>query len=257
MTMTVKRPWPRTWRGAVLGALLVLAGATSISASEGSWGYEGATGPAAWGALSPEYAACATGREQSPVDIPADAPVWPDDLTYDYRPSALAIADNGHAIQVDIEEGSGVVIGDVTYALRQFHFHSPSEHTLAGVHADMELHLVHGDPAGALAVIGVLLVEGAANPALEPILANLPESPGPAAPVEGVVVDVASLLPADRSYHAYPGSLTTPPCTEGVAWHVLAQPVEVSAEQMAAFRALHDGTNRPVQPLNERTFEDG
>jgi carbonic anhydrase len=256
MTTTTTRPRLQPWPAAALAALLVLVSATGLTASEGTWSYEGETGPAAWGTLDPAFAACGSGREQSPVDIPAEAPVRADDVTYDYQPSALTIVDNGHAIQVDYDEGSSVVIGDTPYHLRQFHFHSPSEHTVDGDPADMELHLVHVSDEGALAVLGVLLVEGTpANPALEPIWAHLPDAPGPTTLIEGVLVDAADLLPADRSYYAYPGSLTTPPCLEGVTWHVLAEPIELSAEQLATFRELHDGTNRPVQPLNERGFE--
>ncbi|CAN5595781.1 carbonic anhydrase family protein [soil metagenome] len=243
--------------GLALSIVLVLGSTAGLQANDEAWSYEGDTGPAYWGTLQPAFAAC-SGREQSPVDIPADAPVRAEDVAYDYQPSALTIADNGHAIQVDYDEGSSVVIGDASYHLRQFHFHSPSEHTLDGDPADMELHLVHASDEGALAVIGVLLVEGTpANTALEPIWAHLPDAPGPATLIEGVLVDAADLLPDDRSYYAYPGSLTTPPCLEGVTWHVLAEPLELSAEQLATFRELHDGTNRPVQPLDDRTFDGG
>ena len=254
--MTIARNIPRLQLSLALATLLLLGGPTGLLAQEVEWGYEGETGPEHWAALDPEFQTCATGLEQSPVDIPAGAPVRADDVAYDYQPSALTIADNGHAIQVDYDEGSGITIGDGTYALRQFHFHSPSEHTVDGEAADMELHLVHQDEAGALAVVGVLLVEGAANPALEPIWAHLPDAPGPATLIEGPIIDADDLLPADRSSYGYPGSLTTPPCLEGVTWHVLAESVELSAEQLATFREIHDGTNRPVQALNERSFED-
>ncbi|MCH7663046.1 MAG: carbonic anhydrase family protein, partial [Chloroflexi bacterium] len=142
-----------------------------------------------------------------------------------------------------------------TYALRQFHFHSPSEHTLAGENMAMEMHLVHTDADDNIAVIGVLLIEGTENPAFDPVWDNMPAEEGNPVTVQGAFVDVDDLLPDDRSYYEYTGSLTTPPCTEGVLWHVLAQPVEISAEQLSAFHAIHDGTNRPVQPMNERGFE--
>ena len=223
------------------------------------WSYEGEGGPENWGSLEPDYAACGEGMEQSPVDIPADAPVNADDVGYAYTESAVNIVNNGHAIQVNYDEGSTVEIDGVTYPLKQFHFHSLSEHTVAGVNMDMEMHLVHayvdGNNSEYDAVISVLLVEGAENPAFAPVWDNMPAEEGDPVTIDGAFVNVGDLLPEDRSYYHYMGSLTTPPCTEGVNWHVLVQPVELSADQLAAFRAIHDGTNRPVQPMNDRQFE--
>ena len=217
------------------------------------WSYEGEGGPEYWGSLEADYAACGEGMEQSPVDI-ADAPVNPDDVAYAYQDTAVNIVNNGHAIQVNYDEGSMAEIDGTEYALQQFHFHSLSEHTVAGANDDMEMHLVHADADGNNAVISVLIVEGEENPAFAPVWDNMPAEEGDPVTVEGVVVNVDDLLPEDRSYYHYMGSLTTPPCTEGVNWHVLVEPVELSADQLAAFRAIHDGTNRPVQPMNERVF---
>ena len=125
---------------------------------------------------------------------------------------------------------------------------------MAGQNLGMEMHLVHADAAGNNAVIGVMLVEGAEHAALAPVWDNMPAEEGEPTTIEGAFVNVADLLPEDLSYYGYSGSLTTPPCTEGVLWHVLAEPVEISAEQLAAFRAIHDGTSRPVQPMNDRVF---
>lgn len=218
------------------------------------WGYEGEGAPENWASLDPEYAACGEGMEQSPVDIIADAPVNPDDVVYAYAESAVNIVNNGHAIQVNYDEGSTAEIDGVTYALQQFHFHSPSEHTVAGESAAMEMHLVHGDADGNSAVIGLLLVEGAENPAFAPIWDNMPAEEGDPVTIEGVTINADDLLPEDRSYYHYMGSLTTPACTEGVNWHELVTPIELSADQIAAFRAIHDGTNRPIQPMNDREF---
>ncbi len=239
----------------LLAACLVFA-ATPAGTASGPvhWGYEGEAGPAHWGDLSPEFAACGAGREQSPVDIPRAAPLNPGDPQFDYRPSILAIANNGHSIQVTYEAGSTLVVGNARYALVQFHLHAPSEHTLGGAYAPMELHLVHQDAGGRIAVAGVLLVEGAHNAAYEPVLVHMPAQVGEAEVIDGTTVDANALLPADRAYYRYRGSLTTPPCTEGVEWFVLAEPVELSAAQIAAFRMVYDGNNRPVQPLNGRTF---
>lgn len=248
----------RLLTSSLVAVALALSTAAAVTASGPvHWGYEGEAGPAHWGDLSPEFAACDSGREQSPVDIPRGAPLNTGDLQFDYRPAPLAIANNGHSIQVDYPTGGTLAAGDATWGLVQFHLHAPSEHTLGGAYAPMELHLVHKDAGGRIAVAGVLIVEGAHNPAYEPVLANMPSQMGEAELIPGTTIDPAALLPTDRGHYRYHGSLTTPPCTEGVAWFVLAEPVELSAAQIVAFRALYDGNYRPVQPLNVRTFLTG
>ena len=239
----------------VLIMLLFWLGPVTVTASDPvHWGYEGEVGPEHWGDLSPDYAACSQGVEQSPVDIPATAPVNPPGLSFNYQPSALNIVNNGHAIQVNYDQGSSLEINNATYPLMQFHLHSLSEHTLNGAHTPMELHLVHKDAGGHVAVIGVMIAEGAENPAYEPILAHMPAEEGESQVVSGTTVDAGDLLPADQRYYRYNGSLTTPPCTEGVTWFVMAAPVELSAGQIAAFQSIYNNDYRPVQPLNERTF---
>lgn len=233
------------------------AAVEEVVEEEVHWSYEGEGGPEHWGSLESDYATCGEGRKQSPVDIPADAPLNPNDLVYAYEGSGFEIENNGHAIQADYVSGGTAEIGDAPYTLKQFHFHSPSEHTLAGQHAAMEMHLVHEGAGGKLAVIGVMLVEGAENPAFAPVWDNMPAEEGPAMPVAGAILNADDLLPEDRSYNAYEGSLTTPKCDEGVQWIVLSTPVEISADQLAAFRAIHDGTNRPTQPMYNRVFELG
>ena len=231
-----------------------LAVPVAVLAEGAHFSYEGDTGPEYWGELDESYAACAEGMSQSPVDIPADAPVNADDVAYSYGETAVNIVNNGHAIQVNYDEGSTAVIDGVEYDLVQFHFHSLSEHSVAGENLDMEMHLVHADADGNNAVVSALIVEGEENPAFAPVWDNMPAEEGDPVTVEGAVVDVSDLLPEDRSYVAYSGSLTTPACTEGVNWHVLSTPVELSADQLAAFRAIHDGTNRPIQDWNDREW---
>lgn len=239
----------------LLVALTCLLAPGAAVASEGvHWGYEGETGPANWGTLSPDYAACGEGQEQSPVDIPVDAPTNTAGLKVNYEPSALTIVNNGHSVQVNYDPGSTIEVGGTSYALSQFHLHSLSEHTFAGDHTPMELHLVHKDANGRIAVIGVMLVEGSENPAYATVLANMPADEGEPETVAGVTVAAEALLPADRSYYRYNGSLTTPPCTEGVSWFVMAKPVELSASQIEAFQALYSDNYRPVQPMNGRKF---
>jgi carbonic anhydrase len=172
-------------------------------------------------------------------------------LSVHYRETPLQIVNNSHTIQVDYAPGSYAELGGKRYDLAQFHFHSPSEHTVAGKHFDMEAHLVHRDTEGKLAVVGVFLKKGQELAALKGVWENLPKSEAEKT-VAGVTADATALLPAHRAYYSYSGSLTTPPCSEGVSWFVIAEPVEVSAEQIEAFRAIVSRNARPVQPLNGR-----
>lgn len=182
-----------------------LAPANALASDGVHWGYEGDVGPATWGTLSPDYAACGEGKEQSPVDIPATAPVNATGLKLDYKPSALNIANNGHSIQVNYDPGSTMQAGDAAYTLSQFHLHSLSEHTLAGNHTPMELHLVNKDAGGRIAVIGVMLIEGAENPAYAAILANMPAAEGEPETIPGATVDAGALLPRTAVTSAMPG----------------------------------------------------
>lgn len=245
---------------AILGIVLLLVLSfvlTVMAAGAVHWSYEGEEGPAHWGALSPDFAACSSGLQQSPVDIPADAPVNPADIVFNYSPSALTVLNNGHTIQANYDAGSSITIDGMDYQLLQFHFHSDSEHTVAGQPSPMEAHFVHGNAAGQLAVVGVMLKQGDANAALEPVFANMPAAAGDPVAVAGATVSAADVLPADQSYYRYDGSLTTPPCTEGVKWFVMVNPVTISADQQAAYNALYTGNFRPVQPMNARSFYMG
>jgi carbonic anhydrase len=161
---------------------------------------------------------------------------------------------NGHTIQVTYTEGDTLTVGDTGYELVQYHFHAPSEHTVAGKHFPMEMHLVHRSAAGALAVVGVLIEEGAANAAFDPIWSTLPKGKGAESHLEHVKVDVDDLLPKTRTVWRYDGSLTTPPCSEGVKWLVMTTPVALSAAQIAAFTAVVEPNSRPVQPRNGRVI---
>lgn len=247
-----------------LAAILILLGLAMVFSplaqrllAEGPvhWSYKGSEGPEHWGDLSHDFSLCKTGVEQSPVDIPAHAPTNPGDITLNYKPSALNILNNGHTIQVNYDAGSTMTVGGKTYNLLQFHFHIPSEHELDGELKEMELHLVHQASDGQLAVVGVLLVPGAENAALAPVFANLPAQHQDAAPVAGASVDAAGFVPADLTFYRYDGSLTTPPCSEGVKWQVMKNTVAVSQAQIDAFKAIFENDARPVQSLNERTFQ--
>jgi carbonic anhydrase len=235
-------------------AIALISFGVALAQEAVHWSYEGDTGPEHWGTLSPDFATCAKGVEQSPVDIPANAPLNPADLTFSYQPSAVTIFNNGHTIQVNYDPGSSLTLNGVKYDLVQFHFHTASEHAIGGQHEPMEIHFVHRNAQGGLAVVGVLLKSGSENATYAPIFQNLPPQASQPAPVAGTTVDANQLLPAQRTYWRYNGSLTTPPCTEGVKWLVLNTPVELSDAQIAAFTSIFKNDERPVQPFNARTF---
>ncbi len=235
--------------GLMLSSSLVLAS----GAGKAHWGYEGHEGPTHWGDLAAEYSTCKTGKSQSPINITAAKTAKLADIKFSYQPSALDVVNNGHTIQVNYAAGSSIEVGGKKYKLLQFHFHSPSEHTVDGKPYDMVAHLVHQAGDGQLGVIGVLLKKGKANPVIDSIWAQLPKHAGDHKKAD-TKVNVADLLPAKHAYYNYSGSLTTPPCSEGVNWMMMQTPVEVSAEQVAAFTNIFSTSVRPVQPLHERSI---
>jgi carbonic anhydrase len=224
----------------------------------GDWSYSGATGPEHWGSIDPAYKLCSQGDQQSPIDLRDGERASPPKLTVGYSTSSLELGNNGHSVEALPEPQGGIELGGDQYDLIQFHFHAPSEHTIDGRSLPLELHFVNEAQDGSLAVLGVMAIEGAANPAYDKLIGALPGSEGETASVDGV--DVAALLPADAANAQrwfYNGSLTTPPCSEGVSWIVFAKPIELSAEQIAAFTDLYDHNNRPVHPLGSRSLALG
>jgi len=218
------------------------------------WEYEGADGPDHWGSLDPNYAVCGTGHAQSPINITSDAAqaINLHDIKFDYHPSKLNIFNNGHTVQVTYDAGSSITYNEIKYDLLQFHFHHPSEHTIDGKAFDMELHFVHRAANGDLAVVGVLLNVGETdNPDFAPIFDALPKDKGTPEPTD-TSVDAAKLLPPVHLFDTYVGSLTTPPCSEGVRWLLLTTPVDVSEKQIEEFASIFELDARPVQPLNDR-----
>jgi carbonic anhydrase len=233
-----------------------------------SWSYEGEKGPERWGDLDPAFALCKSGTKQTPIDLPSDAPAVDPaaGLSFSYAPVPLRVLNNGHTVQVTNDGTSAVSFGGVRYALKQFHFHSPSEHTIGGRSFDMEMHLVHANDDGQLLVVGVLLSKGAASSLLAPVWDAMPASKSESERVvAGAAIDLVAALPNAASsssgalirgtrYVHYDGSLTTPPCTEGVNWFVALDAGEISDEQITRYRAATGGnTNRPVQSLNGRS----
>lgn len=225
---------------------------SSSVSNEPAWGYGADNGPDVWGRLSPNYALCATGSRQSPIDLRNPRSASLPSITFNYRPTSLNIHNNGHNIEVASTSENWIEVGCERYSLLQFHFHAPSEHTVESRSFDMEMHLVHRNGEGALAVIGVLIERGSRHIAFDPVWAHLPQTPGEMKRIEGVAVNPRDLLPRDTRTYRYDGSVTTPPCSEDVKWLVMATPVELSETQIAAFKAIVNKNNRPVQALNGR-----
>jgi carbonic anhydrase len=237
------------------GTLLLLLLSISLTAQDhkpGHWGYDGAEGPSHWADLNPEFAVCRSGHQQSPIDIrnPKKADLPP--LQFDYQPSPLHIIDNGHTIMINYAPGSFLRVGGRQYELKQFHFHRPSEEQIDGKSYDMSLHLVHADAQGNLAVVAVLLQRGTENDLLQELWSDLPKEKDHEEQLDNVQINVKALLPSDQHYYTFPGSLTTPPCTENVTWFVLEQPVTVSPAEIQRFEKLYRHNARPPEPLFDR-----
>jgi carbonic anhydrase len=222
------------------------------------WSYDGATGAKNWGSLKPEYALCKSGTQQSPINIDQTYAQALDKLGFNYQPSKLNIQNNGHTIQLNYDRGSFLEIGKDKYQLLQFHFHTPSEEAIGGKRYPMVVHLVHKNEAGQLAVVALLINEGKAdNPLFNQFWNKLPSEHNETRIFDDIKYNVASLLPSKTSYWTFMGSLTTPPCSEGVRWLVLKQPLSISAKQITRFRHEFAMNARPLQSLFDRAVLDG
>ena len=219
------------------------------------WSYEGAGGPEGWGQMKPEFAKCLTGSRQSPINIQGGIKVSLDAVAFDYKPSAFRVLDTGHTVQVNVGPGNSIEVLGRRYDLEQFHFHRPSEERIDGKQFDMVVHLVHKDLQGRLAVVAVLLERGSALPIVQSVWNNLPLEKGDEVAAK-LPLDLGALLPAERGYFTYMGSLTTPPCSEGVLWMVMKNPVQVSAEQIGIFSRLYPMNARPVQSASGRLIKE-
>jgi carbonic anhydrase len=216
------------------------------------WGYEGDKGPEHWGDAFP---VCGKGKKQSPLNIIGPFEKSKETLSVDYKEGPLKMLNNGHTIQVNIEPGSSLTIGKESFELLQFHFHRPSEEQVDGKNASMVAHFVHKSKEGKLAVIGVMLNEGKDSAAVKTLWANLPPKEGEEFLPAKVTFNPASMLPKDMGFYNYEGSLTTPPCTEGVQFYILKAPVDISKQQLAKFPFKLNA--RPVQALNGRKIAAG
>lgn len=233
---------------------VLFIGAGLAFAGEGAhWSYSGHGGPEQWGELSKDYAICGSGKNQSPINLTGMIEAELEPIQIDYKKVPLEIENNGHTIKVGYTEGSTIKIDGRTFKLLQFHFHTPSENLIEGKSFPMEAHLVHADKDGNLAVIGVMFEEGKDNSSLGEIWKRMPAEAGKTNTASNVSVNVMNMLPENKDYYRFNGSLTTPPCTEGVRWLVLKNSVEASKEQIDKYHhVMHHDTNRPVQPVYAR-----
>ena len=235
-------------------ASVLLALAPSSAAADKNWAYAGPNGPTKWAKLDKSFAACGSGTLQSPIDIP-DSHARKGDLPpllFNYKASPLKIIDNGYTIQVNYAAEAWVSIEGKRYDLVEIRFHKPSEHKISGKGQEMEAQLVHRGKDGKVAVVAVLLDQGKENPLIKTLWSNLPATKDKENVVSGVQINAVSLLPANKDYYAYKGSLTTPPCSEDVSWYLLKTPVQLSADEIARFAKVYPMNARPVQPLNDR-----
>jgi carbonic anhydrase len=223
--------------------------------AHGDWAYEGSAGPEAWARLKPDFATCGSGTRQSPIDLHDGFKVQLEPIEFAYQPGTFRVVDNGHTVQVNLASDNSIAVLGRRYRLKQFHFHRPSETRVAGRSFEMEAHLVHQDDEGRLAVLAVLFDRGNPNPAVQQVWNNLPLEKHEEQPARAVL-DPAALLPEDRRYYTFMGSLTTPPCSEGVLWMVLKQPMALSPAQIELFARLYPNNARPVQPSAGRMVKE-
>ena len=227
-------------------------------APQGHWSYEGETGPQTWGSLEKNFNVCAIGKRQSPINIEETAtlqgPAEP--LQFNYQASSGTVLNNGHTIQVDLSGDNTLTVRGSSYKLVQFHFHTPSEERINGLGSAMVAHLVHKNAENQLAVVAVLLEPGAANSLIHQVWTYMPLDSGDRVSMPTGLIEMNALLPKDQRYYQFMGSLTTPPCTEGVLWMVMKQPTPISKEQIKLFTQIFPHNARPVQALNGRSVRD-
>jgi carbonic anhydrase len=238
-------------------ALLATTIFISSSAYAGHWTYEGEEGPEHWGELSPDFEACLKGKTQSPIDIQHEIKAAKAvSIKFNYATDASEILNNGHTVQANVAAGSSITVDGIDFQLQQFHFHTPSENLIHGKSFPMEMHLVHADKDGNLAVVAVMIKESKENAALAKLWTQMPQN----ADEKNVLtakVNPSSLLPKSRGYYRFDGSLTTPPCSEGVRWMVLKDPINASKEQIEAFaKVVHGHDARPAQQVRARIIVD-
>ncbi len=238
----------------LLKGAVALAFLTTISFANEAvhWGYTGHGSPDSWGEISPKYHTCSEGRNQSPVNVVSSLDADLEPIKVNYSKSSKEVVNNGHTIQVNVESGDSVVVDGISFELKQFHFHTPSENNIDGKSFPLEAHFVHLDKDGNIAVLALMFEEGKENSELAKIWEKMPKEANSKSSLELKNI-ASSLLPESKDYYRFNGSLTTPPCTEGVRWLVLKTPVTISKEQVEKFlHTMHHPNNRPIQSTNAR-----
>jgi carbonic anhydrase len=229
------------------------SGCATLPSHTSHWGYSGNLGPENWASLSADNFSCA-GKNQSPINLGGlvEAELMP--IEFNYQAGGHEILNNGHTVQVNYSKGSSIVVDEIQFELLQFHFHAPSENHIQGRSFPLEAHLVHADENGNLAVVAIMFNEGEANSGLATGWLVLPKHAGDNHTLT-TQIDITDLLPDDRGHYRFNGSLTTPPCSEGVRWLVVKEHMTASIQQIEAFKqVLHEPNNRPLQAVNSRTI---
>lgn len=241
--------------GVIGGAMLLLSTIGSTYAAAG-WSYTGKTGPNHWGTLDPSYTKCVDGSAQTPIDIVKPKPAPLPNLKFSYGPTEAGVFNNGHTVEAEPLDGTpSVTISGTKYNFLQFHFHAPSEHEINGLHYPVEIHFVNKSAAGELAVVGVFVRSGKHNDAWDPFINNMLKATANAEDTKVMDFDWAKLLPGNPLTIRYSGSLTTPPCSEGVKWNIFSTAITMDQAQISTFLEAYSGNNRPVQPLNGRKVQ--
>ena len=255
----LKNPPVPAMRRSVPKPVVRTAIATNIDSMQSGhdvhWSYDGEGGPLRWGKIDAANAKCDTGERQSPIDIHDGIRVDLEPIQFDYKPVRFNVVDTGHTIQVNLGAGNYISVLGRKYELTQFHFHKPSEERINGKNYDMVAHLVHKDVDGKLIVISVLIEQGKSNSLIQTVWNNMPLEKNETVQPAGTL-DLNQLLPVNRQYYTYMGSLTTPPCTEGVLWMVLKEPIEVTQEQISIFSRLYPMNARPIQNTANRLIKE-
>jgi carbonic anhydrase len=237
----------------IISLIPLLAVGTGGTVLAQHWGYNGEAAPQNWGKIDAKYAMCASGKNQSPIDLKGFVEADLKALKLDYSAGIVDILNNGHTVQVNYAPGSSLALDGLRFELKQFHFHAPSENKINGKHLPLEGHLVHADNDGNLAVLAVMFQEGIANTLLAKLWEKMPGKAGEKSALP-TGLSVSQLLPRERDYYRFNGSLTTPPCSEGVRWFVIKKPVTASNAQIQQFsKAIGFANNRPIQSTNARS----
>jgi carbonic anhydrase len=240
-------------RAKILALSLCAIANFAFASGDTHWGYTGHEGPEHWGELSEKFQMCGIGKNQSPINITASTEAELAPITFNYTKNATEMLNNGHTIQVNVADGDRISIEGNDYWLKQFHFHTPSENHIDGKSFPLEAHFVHADRNGNLAVIGVMFKEGAENKTLAKLWNKMPKEADKNVPCSATAAEINALLPKNRDYYRFNGSLTTPPCSEGVKWMVLKEPLTISKAQVEEFlHIMHHPNNRPIQAINAR-----